>query len=149
MSSFFFFFFFFARFNECPLVVYVETVKNFSLSTSLMSFIILKTSTRSALSLLYSRDGSPRHLSLSWYVKWLIVLTNFVALLCTFSITTISFLKRGVNTVAAFSKWGLTIDLYKFRSISLSMYVKVLNTIPRLRFALLILVHTNTMDSQC
>ena len=134
-------FLFFANFNECPLVVeYVETVKNVSLSTLSMSFIILKTSTRTALSLLYSRDGSPRHLSVSWYVKWLIVLTNFVALLCTFSIAIISFLKRGVHTVAAYSKWGLTIDLYKFRNISLSMYVKVLNTISRLRLALLILV---------
>ena len=42
--------FYFANFNKCPLViVYVETVKGFSLSTSSMSFIILKTSTRSAL----------------------------------------------------------------------------------------------------
>ena len=44
--------------------------------------------------------------------------------------------------MTTYSKWGLTIDLYKFRNISLSMYVKVLNTISRLRsaFKLLILV---------
>ena len=56
------------NFNEPPpppppafVAVYVETVKVFPLTSSLMLFMILKTSIRSALSLLYSSDGSPRH----------------------------------------------------------------------------------------
>ena len=72
--------------------------------------------------------------------KCLILLTNFVALLWTFSITVISFLYRGEHTVTAYYRWGRIIDLYKFRNISLSMLVKVLKMIPRFRLALLTFV---------
>ena len=94
----------------------------------------------SAHSLLYSRVVSPRYLSVSRYVMLLIVWTSFVALLCAFSIATMSFLKRGVYTVTAYSKWGRTMDFYKLRNISLSIYANVLKMMPRLRFALLIIL---------
>ena len=68
------------------------------------------------------------------------VQTSFVALLCTFSIATMSFLYRGIHTVAALSGCGRTMDLCKFRNMSLSIYVNALNMSPRFRLALLILL---------
>ena len=58
---------------------------------------------------------------ISYYDKCLILLTNFVALLWTFSIAIISFFCRGKHTVTAYSRWGRTTDLYKFRNISLTI----------------------------
>ena len=56
-------------------------------------------------------SGNPYARSLSLYDKCDILLTSFLARLCTFSIATLSFLKTGNHTVDAYSKCRRTIDL--------------------------------------
>ena len=127
-------------FNEWPRVdVYSDNVKSLFLSTLSMSCNILYTWIISALSRLYSNESNPNARSLSLYGRCDILITSFVARLCTFSIATLSFLNTGHHTVDAYSKWGRTNDLNKFKHISLSMQVKVLNISPRFLFAILIL----------
>ena len=46
---------------------------------------------------------------------------------CTFSIASIIFFYRGMHTVTAYSRCGRTMDLYKFRNMSLSIFVNALN----------------------
>ena len=62
--------------------------------------------------------------------------TRRVALLWTFYKVILSFLYCGDHTCVAYSIWGRTIDLYRFKNISLSMYVKLMNIIPRFLFAI-------------
>ena len=76
----------------------------------------------SALSLRYINVGSPSMFNLSSYDKFDISLTNLVALLCIFSIATMSFFKVGDQITDAYSKVGLTKDLYNVKNISLSIY---------------------------
>ena len=54
-------------------------------------------------------------------------LTKRVALLCTFSNVILSFLYIGAQTEVAYSKCGRTRDLYRFRNMALSRYVKLQN----------------------
>ena len=77
-----------------------------------MSLIILKVSTISERSLRYSSDGIPSDFSLSGYDRCWISKTSFVALLCTFSRATASFLKITYHTLEAYSRCGRTRDLY-------------------------------------
>ena len=62
--------------------------------------------------------------------------TNFVARRWIFSIIILSFLYKGDQIGVAYSTWGLTIDLYKFKNISSSMNVNVLKIIPRFLLAM-------------
>ena len=64
--------------------------------------------------------------SLSSYDKSSISLANLAALLCTFSIATMSFFKVGDQTMDSYSRVGLTKDLYNIINISLSIYSNVL-----------------------
>ena len=93
----------------------------------------------SALFRLHSSDGRPRYISLSLHERWEIFVNNLVVLRCTFSIATCCFLRNGDQTGLAYSRWGLTIVLYRLRNIDLSIYVNDLFIIPRFRFALFIL----------
>ena len=68
----------------------------------------------SALCLLYSSVGRPNFISLSGHDKFLQALTNLVVLRCIFSVAILSFL-YGDDTTVAYSRWGLTKDLSKFR----------------------------------
>ena len=64
------------------------------------------------------------------------LLTSFVAHLCTFSSPMVSFLKTGDHTEDAYSMCGRTIDLNKlnrFKNISLSRNVR--NMRPKFLFA--------------
>ena len=79
---------------------------------------ILYTWITSAFSRLYSYEGNPNARSLSLYDRCDILLTSFVARVCTFSIATLSFLKNMHHTVDAYSKWGRTNDLDKFKNVS-------------------------------
>ena len=57
----------------------------------------------SALSLLYSSDGSPNFRNRSGYDRFLQVATSLVALLWTFSMIILSFLYRGEKIGVAYS----------------------------------------------
>ena len=76
--------------------MYVGNVNSLSLSILSMLFNILYISIKSALSRIYSSDGNPSFLSLSGYGRFLILKTNFVTRLCTFSIAIMSFLNSGM-----------------------------------------------------
>ena len=69
-----------------------------------MLCIIMYTWITSALSSLYSKEGNPNARSLSLYGRCDILLTSFVARLCTFLIATLCFLNTGHHTVDAYSK---------------------------------------------
>ena len=62
-------------------------------------------------------------------------LTKRVALRCKISSAKLSFLYIGDQTEVAYSKCGRTRDLYKFRNMTLSILVKLLNISPRFLFA--------------
>ena len=109
--------------------------KSCCLSAWSMSFNILYVSTILALNRRYSSDGRPRIFKRSLYGKCAISLTSFVALLWTFSIAMASFLNTMNHTLEAYSKFGLTKDLYSCKNISLFIFLKVLRMIPRVLFA--------------
>ena len=75
---------------------------------------------------LYTSVGSFSFLSLSSYYNVANEGILFVACLCAFSSTSASFQVWIGHTGAAYSRWDITIVLYKARDISSSMYSKVL-----------------------
>ena len=77
-------------------------------------WIILYVWIRSALICLYLMLGNLNLFSLSLYVRSLKLGMIFVNLLCTFSINFNCLFYIGCHITLAYSKWGLTIDLYNF-----------------------------------
>ena len=61
---------------------------------------------------------------------------SLVALLCIFSSISMSFLRYGLHACIQYSKWGLTIALYRGTIKLLSLYVIFLRIIPRTWLAL-------------
>ena len=79
--------------------------------------------------------GLPRVFKRSGYERVFKFDTNLVARRWTFSIWIASFLYIGAQIVVAYSRCGRTRDLNRFRNISLSINVNVLNMSPTIWFA--------------
>ena len=138
---------FLKSFNEWPrVVVYLLSVNSYSLFILSTPCIILYTWIISVLSLLYSKDDNPSAFNLSGYVRCCIHFTSLVARLCTFSIKILSFLNMGDQIVEAYSRCGLTTDLYRFKNISLYIKMNVRKIKPTFLLALFTLLFICSMN---
>ncbi|KAG8535791.1 hypothetical protein GDO81_027770 [Engystomops pustulosus] len=91
---------------------------------------------RSPLSRLFSKLNNPKFCNLSVYSNPPIPLIILVALLCTRSSSIISFLYTGAQNCTQYSMCGLTRDLYKGKTMSLSWESIPLLIHPIILFAL-------------
>ena len=72
----------------------------------------------------------PHSFNRSSYLRYLSPGMSLVALLCIFSSIYMSFLRYGLHACIQYSKWSLTIDLYKGTIKLFSLYVIFLRIIP-------------------
>ena len=85
----------------------------------------------------YASVGRFNFSSLSVYDRFWNPFINFVALICTFSIILMYFLRCGDQMTWPYSKWGLTNATKIFTKVSGSRWVKLRLMIPTRLFALL------------
>ena len=118
----------------CPLVeACLANVNSISLSTSTIPYIIFYVCTISTLPRQYSKVGRPNGFDLSTW--WMTQTFNKA---CSSSLNIFNhnfahFIHRGQD-LCCISNCGRTIVLYKFKNISLSMLMNVLNIFPKFRF---------------
>ena len=74
---------------------------------------------------------SPHSFNRSSYLRSLSPGMSLVALLCIFSSISMSFLRYGLHACIQYSRWGLTIALYRGTIKLLSLYDIFLRIIPR------------------
>ena len=95
----------------------------------------------SPLALLYTSVGRWSFWSRWLYDRCLSPGRILVARFCTFSKASISLTLCGLQTVWAYSRWLLIIDLYSNKNPGKSMFLKLRLTSPVIRFAVLILLN--------
>ena len=124
---------FFTRLKWCPLVILLSLIsKRKCWNQYFITIEYLKHFYLISLNLRVSSVVSPHSFSRSSYVRSISRGMSLVALLCIFASISMSFLRYGLLACIQYSKWGLTIALYR-RTIKLfSLYVIILRIIPRI-----------------
>ena len=124
-------------FSWCPLVGLLDIASNKSLSTLSIPFKISYAWFMSARSHWYSNEGGPRVFKRSGYDRVFKSDTSLVARRWTFFYLDGIFLYIGAQIVVTYSRCGQTKDLNRFRNISLSINVNVLNLSQAIWFGLI------------